>query len=689
MTLSPAITTPAPANPPSGRATLWAALVIFAATLIAYFNSFATPFIFDDRVAVIANTSIQQGWLEALNPPSGGQGVTSRPVMNLSLALNYAIGGLDPFGYHVANWLIHLLAALTLLGVVRRTCELPAWRERLGATAVPLGFLTALLWAVHPLQTETVTCVVQRNESLMALFYLVTLYCFVRGTQSARPRWWWGGAVAACLLGMASKEVMASAPLLVLLYDRTFVAGSFAAAWRARRRLYGALAGTWAVLALLMAHGAQRGGTVGFGLGMAWWAYALKQCQAIVQYLWLSVWPHPLVLDYGTGVITDPRVVAPQIMLLILLGAGTLWALVRRPWLGFLGAWVFVILAPSSSVLPLTTQTMAEHRMYLPLAALAALAALGLWNVLGRRALAAGTVLAGALVLLTFARNHDYRNETAIYGDSVAKDPDNDRTHMNYGSMLGFKGRLKEGEQELETALRLNPDAADSENNLGNTLLALGEKQSAYAHYQQAVKLLPDYPEAYNSLGQLDVEFDRAPAAIADYQAALRARPDYFDAQRNLGIAYAVAKEYDLAVKNFLAALALRPDDPDTHCQLGNVYVEMRQPRDALAQYMAAIRANPDFAEAHYYLGNLLVMTGNPGQAIPEYEAAVRAKPDDAAAYSNLAFCFLKLGQPAAAIQGYQMALRLDPGFISAQAGLDRAKQELQQQSNSGPGPAP
>ena len=178
--------------------------------------------------------------------------VGGRPVVSLTLAINYALGGMNVWGYHAVNLAIHILAAWTLFGVMRRTLLLPALQERFGSAATPLALAAALLWTIHPLQTESVTYVIQRTESLVGLFYLLTLYCVIRGADvrpaSDRPGTR-APSAASCLLGMATKEVMVTAPLIVLLYDRTFLAGSFREAWRRRCGLYLALAATWGVVA--------------------------------------------------------------------------------------------------------------------------------------------------------------------------------------------------------------------------------------------------------------------------------------------------------------------------------------------------------------------------------------------------------------------------------------------------------
>src|SRR5208283_721379 len=201
---------------------------------------------------------------------------------------------------------------------------------------------------------------------------LLTLYCFIRGTNAPRSTWWFTLSMAACFLGMASKEVMVTAPVMVLLYDRTFVSGSFREAGRRHRWLYLGLASTWVLLGWLMVGLHYRG--AGYGLGIPWWAYALVECRTVVQYLWLAIWPHPLVFDYGEFVpIRHMGDVAPHAVMLAVLVAGVLVELKRRPAIGLVGAWFFLILAPTSSVVPLVGQPMAEHRMYLPLAAVVTL----------------------------------------------------------------------------------------------------------------------------------------------------------------------------------------------------------------------------------------------------------------------------------------------------------------------------
>ena len=298
--------------------------------------------------------------------------------MGLTLAINYALGELDVRGYHAFNLALHVLSALILLGIVRRTLARSA---HLVSAARPLALVTAAIWLVHPLQTDAVTYVTQRTELLMGLFYLLTLYAAIRAAEGSRSWPWQTASVVSCALGMASKEVMITAPLMVMLYDRVFLYPSLAEARRRRWPLYAGLMATWAVLATLLMLSPPHhllvlipGGHASvLERGMTPWEYLRTQVGVIARYLGLALWPHPLCLDHGLWVARTAGEVLPGALVVAGLVGGTAWALRRHPGTGFLGAWFLVVLAPTSSVVPVVT----ERRMHLPLAAVAVAAVLG------------------------------------------------------------------------------------------------------------------------------------------------------------------------------------------------------------------------------------------------------------------------------------------------------------------------
>jgi tetratricopeptide (TPR) repeat protein len=652
-----------------------AAAVITAAAAVAYHAVPGLPFVFDDAGAVTQNQTIRRLWplTGVLSGPADGTTSSGRPLVNLSLAVNYAISGEAAWSYHLANLAIHVLAGLALSGIVRRTLLLRTPVPN-AAAAGPIALAVALLWTVHPLQTESVTCVAQRTESLMGLLFLLTVYAFVRSVDSPRPRAWLGASFAACLLGMAAKEVMVAAPLLVLLYDRTFVAGKFRDAWRRRRVYYLGLAGTWLLLAwLVIGGGGSRGTAAGIGLGVSVWSYALTQCHAILLYLKLSFWPHPLNVDYGTGVAAGLAEVWPQAVVLLGLLAATVWALVCRPAAGFLGAWFFLILAPSSSVVPLVEQTVAEHRMYLPLAAVLVAVVFALHRWFGRWWWPAGLALAVAWIALTMRRNEVYRSELSLWTDTVAQAPGNARAHYNLGFALARAGRLPEAVPEYEAALRLKPAYAEAHNNLGNALAHAGREAEARVHYEAALRANPRFGDAHYNLADALMAAGEPGPAATHYAEAVRLQPDPMRAQAGLAMALSATGRAREALPHFAAALR-HGSAPALHYNYGCALLEAGQIGAAIAQFSTEVHAQPGFAAARHNLALALVKAGRPAEAVPHYEETLRLVPGSAQVHHNLALALERLDRLGEAISHDEEALRLEPGFAAARHHLARLR---------------
>ncbi|MHC4982687.1 MAG: tetratricopeptide repeat protein [Planctomycetota bacterium] len=650
-----------PAGTAGPRRTTWAALapaaVIVLAGAAAYHNSFRGPLVFDDTPSITLNPTIRSlariG--QVLSPPRSGEAVTGRPLVNLSLAINYAISALEVWSYHVFNLAVHILAGLALYGAVRRTLLAPALRDRFGRAATPLALAVALIWTVHPLQTESVTYIVQRAESIVGLFYLLTLYCVIRGCVSSRPALWHIPAILACLLGMASKEVMVSAPLIVLLYDRTFLAGSFKRALRRRWGLYVGLAATWALLAMLVIQAAGRGGTAGFGIGVSPGLYLLNQFRWIARYLRLSFWPYPLVLDYGAELPWTAANVWPHAILVVVLGAATVWGIWRRPKVGFLGAWFFAMLAPTSSVVPVATQAAAEHRMYLALAGVVGLSVMGAYGVWQRLAprlsglrarylpqlvpAIAVAIIAAALGLRTVVRNRDYRSGPAIWQAAVREWPSNPRAYLNLGNELRDQDNL----------------------------------DAAIERYRQALRIDPDYYRAHNNLGIALTKKGKLDEAIRHYRRGLQAKPDEADIYYNLGHALRRQGKLDEAIRSYRQAVRLKPDDIDTHVRLAEVLAGAGSLEEAVGHYEEAIRLKPD---AVALLNNLAwLLTTEPSLAGRDPAEAVRL--------AEKACELTRRSQPAlldTLAAAYAAAGRFDEAITTAKEAIDLANASGQAQ---------
>ena len=649
----------------------WCLLALVALGVFAFGNGLNGVFVFDDVPSLLQNPSLERIWppWTALQPQPETT-LSGRPVANLTFALNRALNGVNPVGYHVGNILIHLCAGLAVFGIARRTLRRATFPADVQAAAAPIALTMAALWLVHPLQTESVTYVVQRVESLMGLWYLLTLYCFIRAVESQAPRRWYALSVLACTLGMGTKEVMVSAPITVFLYDRAFVAGSLRAAWQQRKQFYLCLAASWLLLALLVLATPNRGGSAGLAAGVSAWRYGLTQCRAILMYLRLTVWPHPLVFFYGDDVVHGFADVAISAICVVLLLGGTALALWRNRMVGWVGFWFFAILAPSSSIVPVVTQSMAEHRMYLSLAAMSALIVYGSFRWLRQGSFAVWAVAVLTLCVATNARNRVYQSETMVWIDTVAKVPDNPRAYDCLGGVLAAAGRYAEAAEAFQHAITARPDYFYSYSNLGVVLEKLGDKAGAKQALERALAINPRHYAANFSLAELlRTEGDYA-GARQRYLAAIDVMPREAAPRLQLAMIEMDHGNSDAAIESFREELKLRPNDAASWMNLGILLSEQRRLTEALQAFECAVRAVPDSGQAHFNLGYALTLAGRTTDAIHEYERAIALDPKMVDAHLNLGTALAALGQYPAAIEQFEAVLKLDPNHATARASL-------------------
>jgi tetratricopeptide (TPR) repeat protein len=624
-------------------ATLLAAGLVVGAGGAAYSNSFWGPFIYDDLGSIVDNSGIRHlGAIgRVLAPPANGETVSGRPLLNLSFAIDYAIGGTNTWNYHATNLAIHLLNGLLLLGIIGRTLCLPVLRARFGNAALGLAMAIGLLWVLHPLQTESVTYIVQRAESLAAMFYLLVIYCVIRGIETPRGVRWHILAVTACLLGVATKETVATAPVLVLLYDWAFVSGSFRESLRRRWGLYLGLAASWALLLELMWSTGLVVRQEEFGV-VDPWSYVRSQPGVILHYLRLSLWPNPLCFNYDWPVACTLPDILPGALVVAMLLAATVWGLTKgRRW-GFLGAWFFLILAPTSSIMPLK-QLAFEHRMYLPLAAVVTAVVFGAHMVCTRQAgpgrvdkraclvvgVCAVTLCAVVLGLLTGWRNETYRTGLSIWRDTVAKAPRNPCAHNNLGLELARCGRLPEAIEHYREAIRLKPGYFPTYSNLGLALADSGRPGEAVGCYERALQSQPDEPAIHYNLGNALMDLGQLPAAIEHFARSVEIDRHRAIAQHNLGLALAQAGRLAEAIEHYQQALQIEPHYAVTHMGLGDVLYRLGRTEEAVAQYQEAIRLMPELAESHFSLFAVFVQKGKFREAIEHGNEAARLKPND------------------------------------------------------------
>lgn len=644
-----------PPRPSLARRTL-PALVLAAVIGLTYANSLSGAFVLDDQAAVVQNPQIRDlSRLGEVLSPAPDSPVAGRPLASLSLAIDYAAGGLDARGYHMTNLALHIMCAWLVLALVRRTGV--RWNavhdRRVDAGLVSMA--AALLWAVHPLNSEVVNYIAQRTESLMALGYLLTLYAAFRAAPAAASgeaaaggnrqqgrAAWEAAAVAACLAGGLAKESIATAPIVVVLFDRIFLFDSWQTQWRHRRRLYAALACAWSVVGVTVASGA-RASVVGFSSGVSPWTYALNQAEIITTYLRLTVWPDTLVAFYGWPQPLTIADVAPELAFIAALAALTVVGLTIAPPLGFLGAWFFITLAPASSVVPVATEVGAERRMYLPLVALAVLAALAL-DAVRRRVvhgervrhtpvrIALGTAVAAAalaLAAVTVARNAEYRTPLTLARTIVERRPTPVAHHM-LAEELAREGKVDEAMSHLREAVAGGNSRAR---------YPLGQALASRAEYAEAIEQLEAFVRTYRPPQPLVPAWLEPPIV------------EVVPARFLLGRMHAAQGAWERSAEQAREILALVPSHIGAHKLLGDAAFARQQWADAIQHYQAYLRRQPDDIAALLNHGVALVAVEQLDAAVAVFERATAIDPGHARARELLALA----RQDRAALQGHRV----------------------------------
>ena len=585
----------------SGRVVL--ALLLCAAGFAAYAPSLHAPFVFDDERTILRNPAIEYFWPTDVRSSLGRR----RPVGHMTLAINYALGGSSPTGYHVFNLAVHLSAGLLLFGLVRRTLLLPRLRGSYAESASRLAFAVALIWLVHPLATQGVTYIIQRCESMMAMFYLACLVCVLRGSQSLRPAsWaWYTAALTALSLGMGTKEVMFTAPVVIILFDRVFLSETWRDVFRRRWGFYGLCLIPMVRLGMAVSPAMKPGGkpgTIGFHNPlMSSWDYLSSQPGVILHYLRLSFWPHPQSLDYAWRVADDKVSIYVLGAVVVGLVLASFWALRYRPTVGFVGLAFFIVLAPTSSFVPYSDLAF-EHRMYLPLVAVVVLAVFGFHTLAGRflpnertRTMVSTAVLllvAGALLAGTIRRNEQYNHPIEMWQDVVANAPHNARAFTILAGEYRKRGEFDAAIENFEKSIRIEPNA-NTYHQLGNLYKQKKDIVTAEKYYRLAISIRPDFAESYVELGRIRQDQGQLEEAEALLRKAVELKPKLFRAVAVLGLVLEAREKLDDAVEQYLRALELEPRNAQVHLQLGIVRQSQGKHSEATAHYERSLEIDP------------------------------------------------------------------------------------------------
>jgi len=678
--------------PSRGPRALIALAVVAIVGVGVYTNSLQVPFVFDDMINIRDNRGLRMTHfgLAPLRRAAFSGRSSARPVANVSFALNHYFGRDRVAGYHAVNIVVHMVNALLVYALARLSLELAGRRPRASAAASSpsmqrwAALAAAILFAAHPLGTQSVTYIVQRMNILAAMFYLLSLLLWVMGRRSIVPwkRWTLWVAAAACWVpALGSKQIAVTLPLVVWLYEGYFFR-DMARRWLTRS-FVAAVAALAAVVVIGLAYTdfdplgrivsqyAQRDFTLAERL--------MTQPRVVFHYFGLVLFPHVSRLNLLHHMPISASAAEPATTWICIAALGALLAMTvklaaKQRLLSFCGLWWFIHLSIESSVWPL--EMVFEHRTYLPMVGISVGAAYVLFGLLltGRRAWAvAATVLALAMFAGgTRARNRTWQDSARLWRDVLAKNPGSHRATMNLGITHEDAGRLDEAIEHYRRSRDLNRNYARSWYNLSSALGQRGEHEEQIRCYRQAIELKPKYAEAHNNLGMALYTRDGAEAveAIRHFRLAIRYRPDLAEAHVNLGMVLHSIGQSDEAARQYTRALRIDPLLAEAHNNLGIVAKSRNQYADAESRFRNALRIDPELADAHNNLGNVLVIRGEFAEAIDHFRTALELDPKGSAARVNWGRAVGMQGRLDEALEHMNQAVWMDPENAAAHSGL-------------------
>jgi len=652
-------------------------LIIFLAGVFAYSNSFDCSFHFDDA-KLFGSSFVQAGdtfadWMRLF---------PNRPVGVVTFYLNYYFHGLDVWGYHLVNLVIHLVNAFLVWWLVWLTLSTPAMREtEIGSHKTMMAFLTGLFFVTHPLATQSVTYIIQRFASLATLFYLLSLALFVSGKlwQGNRKVSWllFGGAVLSALFGIRTKEFVFTLPFAIILYDFCFFKTS---PWRWKWRdeslwvAFGILLAFiyWAlgIVSLKSFHPVESGQGYAYPISMN--EYFFTQFSVILTYIRLLIFPVGQNLDYDYPIAAtffQFRTIAGFSALLLLFAAGIL--LFKRYRLIAFGIfWFFLTLSVESSIMPISQNVIFEHRTYLPsVGFFIAVTGLIYYFFEGRYLKAAIVVLlivASINVALTYERNKVWKSEYTLWADCLQKSPNKERSNENFGFALYNLGRFGEALYYYNRAIRISPNYAGVYNNRGAAYAGLGKYEAAIESYDTAIRLKPDDPIYYFNKAMAYRDLGRHEKAIEILNQAIQKKPDYIEAYNNKGAIFGSIGQYESAITAYNEVIRLSSHNDTGYYNRAIAHAALGLYEKAMADYRQVLRLRPDSADAYVNLGHLQVKLGRFQEAIESCSQAVQLRPRDPNGYYNRGEAYLKLGRYPLAIEDFSAAVRLQPGDYEA-----------------------
>jgi tetratricopeptide (TPR) repeat protein len=674
---------------------LFSIVLLCCLGLIVYSNSFQGSFHLDDEPSIIENPAIS----DLRNIKNIWSFWPTRFITYLSIAINYRLGGLNVFGYHVFNLLSHIITALLVWWLVLLTLKTPGMKkEPISCSPGLIAFFAAAVFLVHPIQTQPVNYIIQRAVLLAALFYIAALCLYVNAgiAMEGNPGNLWKkyyfSSLVVAILAMFSKEMAISLPLTIGLYGFYFFRGKRIFKW--------GLLAPFLIVSLIVPivmlvtgsvdiPGMRRVGEPAIEISSG--QYALTQLRVITTYLRLVFIPINLNIDYDYPLarsIFEAPVIFGLLLLLLLFGF-IIKLSQKRKLIVFGIAWFFVALLPESSFLPIR-DVIFEHRLYLPLAGFSLFLIVGTVQSFKPKAfvLASLCLLLAGYSISTYLRNNIWKDEITLWGDASYKSPQKLRPWNNLGVAYVGRGEYDRAIKCYNTALSIEPRAFDIYNNLGMAYDSKGEYALAIKYYDQAISIDPKGFDSYKNRGLAYCNKNDFERAISDYNEAIKIKPDDAEVYFDRGLAYYYKSEFNLAILDYNKAIEINPYYSDAYYNRGSAYIRKGDIDQAIGDYSKTIEIDSgsvrsydkgglifprigerdskifpkitatkhNFSDVFYNRGIAYHAKGDVNRAIVDYSKALEIKNDDAEAYNRRGKAWLSKKEFAKALADFSKA---------------------------------